>query len=143
VCKGPLARGLERISGKEPVKLKCILLEGESGTGNVSVADWLKETGPKMGLRVVHLLLSPEDSSRTYCVITRLFRLLVRESIFDDVDSQSVAVKQILRSVYKTDTETIEKVCLGVLWFRSSCPSLSCLVLSCTILHCTFLPYPV
>ena len=126
VCKGPLVRGLERISGKEPVKLKCILLEGESGTGNVSVADWLKMTGPKMGLRVVRVLLSPEDTSCSYCVIARLFRLLVRESIFDDIDSRTVAVKQILRSVYKADTETIEKVRLSVLWLRTSCPVLYC-----------------
>ena len=110
VCKGPLLRGLERISGKEPVKLKCILLEGQSGTGNVPVADWLKLTGPKMGLRVVCLLMTPEDTSCSYCVITRLFRLLIRESIFDDLESQSVAVKQILRNVYKSDVETIEKV---------------------------------
>ena len=63
-----------------------------------------------MDIRVVSLSAMAVDCSSKYRLVARLFRMLVREALFDDIASQSIVVKQILRQVYKTDTETIEKV---------------------------------
>ena len=51
-----------------------------------------------------------KDLAKDYSVIAQLFRLLVREDIFDSVERQTVVVRHILREVYKTDKETAEKV---------------------------------
>ena len=113
-CKGPLLKGMQRIKSAEPVRLNCIVLEGKAGTGKVEVVDWLRLTGQKMDIRVVSLSAMAVDCTSKYRLVARLFRMLVREAIFDDVASQSIVVKQILRHVYKTDTETIEKVTTNI-----------------------------
>lgn len=51
-----------------------------------------------------------KDLAKEYSVIAQLFRLLVREDIFDSIERQTVVVRHILREVYKTDKETAEKV---------------------------------
>ena len=111
VCKIPLMEGLERISkSKEPVNLRFVMIEGKPGTGKIEVVDWLKATGPKMDIRVISVRMTGKDISRHYSMIAQLFRLLVREDIFDQPERQKVVVRHILREVYKNDKETAEKV---------------------------------
>lgn len=110
VCKEPLLNGLRRISADRPVRLECILLEGKKDTGKMEVVNWLKLTGPKMDIRVVCVSLSPNDMTSGYNLLARLFRLLIREAIFDDHDSRKSVIRQILKHIYKSDVETIDKV---------------------------------
>ena len=109
-CKEPLLENMLRISSKIPVSLKFIIMEGKMGAGKFEVVEWLKQTGPKMDIRIVSLLMTNKDRSCDYQMVTQLFRLLVGEEIFDNVDSQNVVVRHILREVYKADTETIGRV---------------------------------
>ena len=109
-CRMPLVTGLERLIKDENCTLKCILLEGRAGTGKVEVVDWLRLTGPRMDIRAVKLSLVSSDAASPYSLLAKLFRLLVREAIFDDAESQEILLRQIFRNIYKADTESIEKV---------------------------------
>ena len=109
-CKEPLLDNMIRISSNVPVSLKFIIMEGKIGAGKFEVVEWLKQTCPKMNIRIVSLVMTSKDRSIDYKMVTQLFRLLVGEEIFDNIDSQNVAVRHILREVYKGDTETIGRV---------------------------------
>lgn len=130
VCKGPLLSGLRRISADRPVRLKCILLEGKKGSGKAEVVNWLKLTGPKMDIRVVCVSLGPNDMISGYNLVARLFRLLIREAIFDDQDSRKSVIRQILRHIYKSDVETIDKVGHALSTHYSLLPLIHCDVVS-------------
>lgn len=111
VCKTPLEAGMEILATAiEPVTLKYIVIEGKVGTGKIEVVDWLKLTGPKMDIRIVSLLMTSKDFASDYYMIAQLFRLLVTEAVFDDVSSQQIVVRHILREIYKGDKETAEEV---------------------------------
>jgi hypothetical protein len=113
VCKTPLVGGMEIIASTlVPVNLKFIVIEGKEGAGKMEVVDWLKLTGPKMDIRIVSLLMTSKDFSSDYYMIAQLFRLLVTEAVFDDVSSQQIVVRHILREIYKSDKETAEEVIL-------------------------------
>ena len=109
-CKEPLLEGMQRIATKIPVTLKFIIIEGKMGAGKFEVVEWLKQTGQKMDIRTVHIVTSVKDRVRDYRMVTQLFRLLIGEELFDNVESQNVVVRHILREVYKGDSETIGKV---------------------------------
>ena len=47
---------------------------------------------------------------KDYSMLAQLFRLLVRESIFDSPDRQRIVVSHILREVYHNDKETANQV---------------------------------
>ena len=112
-CKSPLTKNMERLASREIGRLNCIILEGRLGTGKMEAVDWLKFTGPRMDIRVVHHSCIFTDSASPYSLLSKLFRLLVREAIFDDPQSQEIVLKQMFRKIYKTDTESIEKVKKG------------------------------
>jgi hypothetical protein len=112
-CKTPLVGGMEMIATTvAPVSLKFIVIEGKEGAGKMEVVEWLKYTAPKMDLRIVSLLMTSKDFSSDYYMIAQLFRLLVTEAVFDDVSSQQIVVRHILREIYKSDKETAEEVIL-------------------------------
>ena len=114
-CKSPLTKLMQMISNKMSCQLDCVLLEGKVGTGKVEVVDWLKLTGPRMDIRVIHYSVLLKDTDTSYDLVAKLFRLLVREAIFDDLVALDIVVKRIFQSLYRDDTETIEKVKLGII----------------------------
>ena len=109
-CKLPLEKSMERISRNLSSQLDCILLEGKVGTGKKEAVDWLKLTGLRKNIRVVHYCASPKDCHTSYDLLAKLFRLLLKEAIFDEKQSQDIALQNIFQSLYKDDEETIQKV---------------------------------
>lgn len=112
ICKKPLLENLIAISTtKEKVPLKFVLIEGKMGTGTDDVGHWLKEVAPSRNIKIIFFTATCRDSTSDYSVAAQLFRLLVDEMEFDDLESQKVVVRRILKAVYKEDKETAEKVC--------------------------------
>jgi hypothetical protein len=109
VCKGPLMNGMETLLEHKPVLMKYILLEGKE-TGKSEVVDWLRFNGPKLGIRVVGLLMIRENSNTQYHMVAQLFRLLLGELTYDDVAARDKAISRMLQNIYRGDMETIEKV---------------------------------
>ena len=111
VCKAPLVEHMNLISTADgPVPLKFIMIVGKTGTGKIEVVTWLKLTCPTRDIRIVVCPVTPVDATGEYRVAQKLFRLLVREPIFDDPKAQQIIVMRILGEIYGEDRETAEKV---------------------------------
>jgi hypothetical protein len=54
--------------------------------------------------------MSPEHTMTEYSMISRLFRSLIGEDMFDDPDCQEVVIRHMLRKVYRGDKDAENKV---------------------------------
>ena len=55
-------------------------------------------------------MYSISDASKEYKALAKIFRHLIREENFDDIDRQTFVINTLLRQMYPKDSETREKV---------------------------------
>lgn len=90
--------------------MKFVLLEGKVGSGKASALKWFRLQAEKEDLRIISVGLTPKDSFIEYKAISRLFRALIGEESFDNIQTQKSFVLHVLNELYPNDKDTAENV---------------------------------
>jgi class 3 adenylate cyclase len=111
ICKdafmGPLTSLLSDAPAKE---IQFLVLEGRLGTGREGSVSWLHRWCNTRNLRLVSVRLTKANSIEDYRAVAKIFRNMMGEENFDDIDRQSFVVNSLLKQMYPKDMETREKV---------------------------------
>jgi class 3 adenylate cyclase len=111
ICKDAFMGPLTSLLSDAPAKdIQFLVLEGRLGTGREGSVSWLHRWCNTRNLRLVSVRLTKADSIVDYRAVAKIFRNMMGEENFDDIDRQSFVVNSLLKQMYPKDTETREKV---------------------------------
>jgi class 3 adenylate cyclase len=101
ICKDAFMGPLNSLLTDAPAKeLQFLMLEGRAGTGRELSVSWLSRWCNTRELRVVSVRLNKADATVNYRAVAKIFRLLIREENYDDIERQTFVVNQLLRNMY-------------------------------------------
>jgi hypothetical protein len=101
ICKDAFLGPLNSLLTDAPAKeLQFLMLEGRAGTGRELSVSWLSRWCNTRGLRFVSVRLNKVDATVNYRAVAKIFRLLIREENYDDIERQTFVVNQLLRNMY-------------------------------------------
>ena len=109
LCKEPILAGLRVIQKKEVTPVRFVIIEGKIGPGKFEVLEWLRQICPPIDVEIVSLMMTYRDKTIDFYMVKKLFRLLIGEDDFDDLQKRQFLLKQLLKQVYHGDRETIRK----------------------------------
>lgn len=111
ICKDAFMGPLTGLLSDAPAKdIQFLVLEGRLGTGREGSVSWLHRWCNTRNLRLVSVRLTKADSTVDYRAAAKIFRNMMGEENFDDIDRQSFVVNSLLKQMYPKDTETRERV---------------------------------
>ena len=111
ICKDAFMGPLNYLlSDAIPRDIQFLVLEGRLGTGREASVSWMSRYCNTRGLRVVTVRLKKTDAIVDYSTVFKIFRQLIREENFDDIERQTFVINNYLKGMYPKDIETREKV---------------------------------
>ena len=111
ICKDAYMGPLNYLLSDSSVKdIQILVLEGRIGTGRQASVTWMNRWCNTRGLRLVSVRLKKADASVDYSAVAKIFRQLIREENFDDMERQTFVINNYLKEMYPKDIETREKV---------------------------------
>ena len=111
ICKDAFTGPLNSLLSDSPAKdVQFLVLEGRMGTGREASIRWLRRRCNTKELRMVSVRLKKADSAIDYRGVAKIFRHIIGEENFDDIERQTFVVNQLLRQMYPRDAETRDRV---------------------------------
>jgi hypothetical protein len=89
-----------------------VIIEGKMGTGRGEAAVWTRYKAETMDLQCTSVALQKADAMYDYRGAQKIFRALIKEENYDDLERQSFVVNELLMDMHPlpSEKETREKV---------------------------------